>query len=70
MESLQIQELVEQCMTLFRARSLAYSDAEDEEVNNEKQIFETQNARFNLWADTIGNYDYPKWLLCCTILLP
>jgi hypothetical protein len=36
---------------------LAYVDAGSEEIEEEKEILETQNARFNLWADNIGGWE-------------
>jgi hypothetical protein len=54
MESLNIQQLASQCAALFKTRLKAgYIDAGDEEIE-EKDILETQYARFNLWADNIG----------------
>jgi hypothetical protein len=54
MESLNIQKLAGKCVASFEARLQdGYVDAQEEEVE-ERDILETQNARFKLWAENIG----------------
>ncbi|QDS73010.1 hypothetical protein FKW77_009080 [Venturia effusa] len=54
MEPLNIRDLASKCETAFKARLqdlLLYPSKEDTE---ERDVLETQSARFNLWADNIG----------------
>jgi hypothetical protein len=55
MASMQIQDLADKCVKVFIVRILAYGDVQTEKLEAERQVLETQNARFNLWADNIGN---------------
>jgi hypothetical protein len=54
MEPLNIQKLAGNCAASFKARlQHGYVDA-GEEAAEERDVLETQNARFKLWADNIG----------------
>lgn len=54
MEHLNIQQLANKCAASFRTRLKAgYLDDREEDIE-ERDVLETQNARFNLWADNIG----------------
>lgn len=56
MEPLNIQRLASKCAASFKARFQdRFLDLREEEIE-EKDVLETQNARFNLWADNIGEY--------------
>lgn len=54
MEQMPIAGIADQCATEFASRVASYSDDVTEELDGEKQFLETQNARFNLWANSIG----------------
>lgn len=54
MEPLNIQKLASKCAASFKARFQdRLLDPREEEIE-ERDVLETQNARFNLWADNIG----------------
>jgi hypothetical protein len=54
MEPPNIQILASKCAASFQKRlKVGYVDAKEDEIE-EKDVLETQNARFNLWADNIG----------------
>lgn len=54
MEPLNIHQLASKCAASFKARfEERFLDSQEEECE-ERDVLETQNARFNLWADNIG----------------
>ncbi|KAE9984204.1 Glutamine synthetase [Venturia inaequalis] len=54
MEPLNIQKLASKCAASFKARFQDQPLDLREEESEERDLLETQNARFNLWADNIG----------------
>lgn len=54
MEPLNIQKLASKCTASFKARFEDQLPEFPEEEVEERDVLETQNARFNLWADNIG----------------
>lgn len=54
MDHMQIAGLASKCAATFQERNLVDADGETGLTPHETQILETQNARFNLWADNIG----------------
>lgn len=50
-----IRTIAEKCADEFQARVSSYTGNEfTEDLEGERQLVETQNARFNLWANSIG----------------
>lgn len=56
MDPIQILTSAKKCAEVFQERLLASANRGIEVSSNETEILETQNARFNLWADNIGGF--------------
>lgn len=56
MHPMQIVEFADKCAIVFHEHLSANTSRGAQVSEGERQVLETQNARFKLWADTIGGF--------------